>query len=621
MGFRVQVLSFPIDKTPAWMRGPVTIHEHLDEQGITPDFFKQEWIQAWASVPLYLTAKGGEWLGTIVVASRRYEVLDEEQVKVLNNIADQLALYIDNARTYRQAQERMARLQTLREIDRAIIQRLDLIDVLRVVLERVPREFGADAAAISLLDEQDLRTKVFAMRDTDGTMLEEEAFALVNSLLHWFVERKEPVMIYDLTTDPRMQMHRERIVNGRLISYLGVPLVAQDKTIGILHILATKPKVFEEEDVGFFTTLAGQAAIAIENARIVSTLRETHDYLEKLLNYANAPIIVWNPSSRITRVNRACERLTGYTAAELTGQTLGILSPETGRKEWLKEIERTSSGKYWESVEMPILCKSGDIRIVLWNSANIHAEDGTTLLSTIAQGQDITERKRAEEALKESCDQIRNLTRHLETVREEERTSIAREIHDELGQALTALSMDSDWLEGRIPKDKKEMLERVTAMSKMIDLTMEMVKRISSELRPGILDDFGIGPAIEWQAQEFQNRTGIGCEVRIEPEEMVLDKDLSTTIFRIFQEAMTNVARHAKATRVKIIFEQEETQLILVVKDNGKGITQEQISDPKSYGLLGVRERAYIYGGKVTINGVKGEGTTVTVRIPRSKNT
>lgn len=258
--------------------------------------------------------------------------------------------------------------------------------------------------------------------------------------------------------------------------------------------------------------------------------------------------------------------------------------------------------------------------MVLWNSANIYAEDTTTLLGTIAQGQDITERKRTEETLRKSYEQIRNLTSHLQTIREEERTSIAREIHDELGQALTALRMDSDWLEGRMPKDKKEMLERVTAMSRMIDMAIEMVKRISSELRPGILDDLGIGAAIEWQAQEFRNRTGIECEIRIDPEEMTLDKNLSTTIFRIFQEAITNVARHAKATKVSITLEQKENQLVLAVKDNGKGITQEHISDPRSYGLLGIRERAYVYGGEVTISGVKGEGTTVTVIIPLSKN-
>ena len=611
---RVQLLSFPMDKIPGWMREPITVHERLNERGITPDFFKNEWIQAWTSVPLYLRAKEMEWFGVILVAGRRYEALDEDQVKALHGIADQLALSIDNVRTYRQAQESMVRLQTLREIDRAIIQRLDLIEVLHVVLERVPREFGADAVAISLLEEKGLRTEVFTMRDTNGRMIEEEAFTLVNSLLHWFVDRKEPVIIYDLTVDPRMQMHRKRIRNGKLISYLGVPLVVQDKTIGILHILATKPTVFADEDISFFTTMAGQAAIAIENVRMVRALRETRDYLEKLLNYANAPIIVWDPLLRITRVNHACERLTGFTAEEATGQKLSILFPESGREKWLKKVERARNGEYWESVEIPILHKNGDIRIVLWNSARIYAEDGTTLLSTIAQGQEITERKRTEEALNKSYEQIRNLTSYLQTAREEERTSIARVIHDDIGQTLIALRMDSGWLEKRVPKE--QMLERVTGMSKMIDTLIEMVKRISSDLRPGILDDFGIGPAIEWQAQEFQKRADIDCEVMIDPGEMTLDKDLSITIFRIFQEAMTNIARHASATKVSVTLEQKENQLVLAVKDNGKGITQEQISNPKSYGLLGIQERAYIYGGEVAIKGVQGQGTMLIVTIP-----
>jgi len=147
-------------------------------------------------------------------------------------------------------------------------------------------------------------------------------------------------------------------------------------------------------------------------------------------------------------------------------------------------------------------------------------------------------------------------------------------------------------------------------------MTIEMVKKISAELRPGILDDFGIGAAIEWQAEEFQSRTGIDCEVMIDPEEITLDKNLSTTIFRIFQEAMTNIARHAKATKMKITLEQRENQLLLTVQDNGKGITQEQISDPRSYGLLGIRERANVYEGDVVIKGIQGQGTSLTVRIP-----
>ncbi len=275
--FRAHVLSFSADDPPDWMRELRVIHEWLSQQGLTPDFAKRDGIQAWAGIPLCLPARkgeAGEWLGTILAGSRRYEALSEDEVRALEAMADQVALAIDHARTYRQAQERLARLQTLRDIDRAIIQQLDLREVLHVVLERVPKELGADAAAISLLDEGQLRPKIFAMRLQDGTFVEEEVFTLAENLLHWFVERQKPVIIYDLTQDPRVQMHRGRIRNDRLISYLGVPLIVHDRTIGIFHIMAAKPKVFADEDVGFFCTMAGQVAIAIENARLYEAVKQ-----------------------------------------------------------------------------------------------------------------------------------------------------------------------------------------------------------------------------------------------------------------------------------------------------------------------------------------------------------
>jgi len=226
---------------------------------------------------------------------------------------------------------------------------------------------------------------------------------------------------------------------------------------------------------------------------------------------------------------------------------------------------------------------------------------------------------KAEEELKKSREELRNLSTYLQSVREEERTRIAREIHDELGQALTALKIDLSWLNNRLPEEQKPLFEKIESMSKLIDSTIQTVRRISSELRPGILDDLGIAAAIEWQAEEFQSRTGIKCEVTLEPEDIILDKDYSTTIFRICQEAMTNVARHANATRVEVSLKEKSGKLVLEVKDNGKGITEEQIADPKSFGLIGIRERTHFWEGEVIISGIPDKGTTVTVSIPFDK--
>ena len=234
---------------------------------------------------------------------------------------------------------------------------------------------------------------------------------------------------------------------------------------------------------------------------------------------------------------------------------------------------------------------------------------------------DITEQKEAEEQLKTSRQQLRHLAAHIETVREEERTWIAREIHDELGQSLTGLKMELSWLEKKMihtshPISTPLLLEKLESMKELVDTTISSVRRIATQLRPGILDSLGLIAAIEWQAMDFQARTGIECKFALLPDSTVLDEKRSSAIFRIFQEILTNVARHANATGVSTSMREEAGNLILEVEDNGRGITEEEKSNVRSLGLLGMKERANLLGGEVRILGSNGHGTTVTVRIP-----
>ncbi|UCE78457.1 MAG: PAS domain S-box protein [Nitrospiraceae bacterium] len=235
------------------------------------------------------------------------------------------------------------------------------------------------------------------------------------------------------------------------------------------------------------------------------------------------------------------------------------------------------------------------------------SEDETVAVNVISK--DITEIKRFEEKLKE-------LSRHLEAVREEERTNIAREVHDELGQALTALKMDASWLNKKLPRGEELLIEKTKAMTKTIGNIIQSVKKISSKLRPSVLDHFGLAAAIEGEAIELKERTGIDCKVTVEPEDIRLDKEHSTAIFRIFQEALTNITRHAEATTVNVSLELDSNRVTLTVKDNGKGITEDQLSKPESFGLMGIQERADSLRGKVKISGTPGKGTQVKVVIP-----
>ncbi len=253
--------------------------------------------------------------------------------------------------------------------------------------------------------------------------------------------------------------------------------------------------------------------------------------------------------------------------------------------------------KYCHSVGHPVFNRTGEV---------------VEFTGTIV---DVTESKRAEEELQHSFDQLRALTAQLQSVREEERTMVAQEIHDELGQALTAIKLDVTALVRELRPDQGPAVQRGHSILKLLDETIQSVQRIATELRPGILDDLGLAAAVEWAAEDFQARTGTKCRIRMSDEDITTDRERATALFRIFQETLTNVARHAKATEVIVRLAEENGSLVLEIHDNGVGIREEKVSTGKSLGILGMRERALKLGGEFTIQGVPG-GTTVRVRIP-----
>jgi len=217
--------------------------------------------------------------------------------------------------------------------------------------------------------------------------------------------------------------------------------------------------------------------------------------------------------------------------------------------------------------------------------------------------------------LQQSFDQLRALGGRLETIREEERRRIAREIHDELGQALTAMKIELDSLSTAFP-DAHPSSKRVASLVSMIDQTIASLRRIATELRPAILDDLGLADAIEWAAEEFERRTGTKVHLNLPRRPLTLTPERTTAMFRIFQETLTNIARHAQASEVHVQLAAEDSSLLLEVRDNGTGISEEKVSGHGSLGILGMRERALLLGGELAVGGGPGQGTWVRVRIP-----
>jgi PAS domain S-box-containing protein len=229
---------------------------------------------------------------------------------------------------------------------------------------------------------------------------------------------------------------------------------------------------------------------------------------------------------------------------------------------------------------------------------------------------DVSERVRAERALHDSKDELHELASAAHRTREQEKRRIARELHDELGQALTALQMDVAWCRERVAAEQEALAARLDRMGSVLETTVAATRRIASDLRPLMLDDLGLKPALEWLVESFTQHTGVRCELSVSPEELELPDPHATAVFRVVQEALTNVAKHARAARVDVDVGQEDSMLAVRVHDDGVGFIATDAPKPDSFGLLGLRERAALLGGEAKVESAPGRGTEVEVRFP-----
>jgi PAS domain S-box-containing protein len=387
-------------------------------------------------------------------------------------------------------------------------------------------------------------------------------------------------------------------------------------------VLGTHPQVLEEgEFLGnpyfvpldrFLARVGAITADFAERQREREALRHQTEILQTIFD--NIPIMVsmYDAAGRLLLVNREWERTLGWSLDE--AQRIDLLAavyPEPERNREVREFIRKAERRW---ADFKARTRAGEVIETSW--ARVSVSDGTR----IGFGQDITERKRGEEALQQSYEELRALSARLRDVREEESARIAREVHDGVGQMLTALGIDVAWLEGKLatypPTVREELSGKLRSMSELLDTTMDVVQRIVTDLRPSVLDELGLEAAFEWYVGEFQLRTGIVCRLHTSLGDTVLDADRSTALFRILQEALTNVVRHAGATAVEIRLAAAAGRIVLGVVDNGQGISADKIFDSRSLGLLGMRERARALGGEVTVHRNPGDGTTIEVTLP-----
>jgi PAS domain S-box-containing protein len=345
----------------------------------------------------------------------------------------------------------------------------------------------------------------------------------------------------------------------------------------------------------------------LEEARAERAVAEAarRDY-EAFLERISDGFVALDRSWRYAYVNSCAGRMLGRDPASLLGKHIWTEFPEGRGQKFHLAYEQAVRE------QRPIQIREHYPPWDRWYENRIYpSADGVSILFT-----DVTEQIEAQQKLRATAEQLRALGARVDAVREEEQRLMAREIHDQIGQALTALKLDLGWLRAQLPAENTAIANRSAAMDGLIDQTLETARRLSASLRPAMLDDLGLGAAITAQARDFERRTNVRCRLNLAGDDEIPSL-VGLTLFRIVQEALTNVARHAQAHEVRINLSVDGGGVALAVADDGRGVTAEALARPVSLGLVGMRERALAVGGELSITGAPGQGTTVTVRVPR----
>ncbi len=346
-----------------------------------------------------------------------------------------------------------------------------------------------------------------------------------------------------------------------------------------------------------------------ERKQAETAVRVSEEKYRTLVEQAADSIALYDAAGVLLDTNTSASRLLGYSREEFSQMRLSdVLLPEEMAENPV-QFDVLSAGVSTVKIRR---MRRKDGSVVITEVRSQQLPDGR-FLSVI---RDMTERIKAEEELKSSYKAVRSLTAHLQNIREEERTNIAREIHDELGQQLTVLKMDVAWLNKRFHGTDEKVNQRLKDLLVMLDETVQSVRRISSQLRPSLLDDLGLTAAMEWQLGEFEKRAGIKTSFNAPHDEIPIPEAAKTALFRIFQESLTNVVRHSGAKKLAVSLKEADHSLVMTIADNGKGFDPQKVGDKKTLGILGMKERTEMIGGTYVINSMPGQGTSVIVSVP-----
>jgi PAS domain S-box-containing protein len=438
----------------------------------------------------------------------------------------------------------------------------------------------------------------------------------------------EPVVCRDILNDPQFAPWRDDAVRRGYQALIALPLQLSGKQAGALNIYANDPASFDTAEVQLLMDASREVAHGIgvldvrrEHDAAVRAVEQREERLRQALNAAGAGAWEWDVQTDEVSWSDENYYLLG-------------LDPSVGPAGYQRWFERVHPDDQAAAeirvadalerredlnIEFRIVRPDGTVRWIN-DVGRLRFDENGEPSAMYGIQIDITERRATENAVRRSREQLRRLAARLQEVREEERTAIAREIHDELGQALTGMKMDLSWLIGRLPRTWKRAHARADELQHLVDDTITSVRDLSARLRPSVLDDLGLDAAIEWLAQDVERRADLQIHVNGGLGDTLLVRDRATALFRIVQEALTNVVRHAEASKVDIRLSAADDMVVVEITDDGKGMHGNELDSGTSLGLIGMRERAGALGGRVTFAKGANGGTVVTARIPMDED-
>ena len=506
--------------------------------------------------------------------------------------------------------------------------------------QQVCQVFGVDGCVIRLLGANELILLASAGIPA-GTLF--PTIPTTWGVTRRILSHRRPVFVADVHTRPSTAPVREHLRKDfPFTSYAGAPLLARGRVIGLMGIYWIRgAPTFSKADLSYLEVLGNSIAVAIVNDRLYHEMKGHRDRLERETcerlkaeqshreSEARFRMVAENARAifgivqddRFVYANPYFAEVSGYAVEEILSMDFAQMLDPLHRAMILDRERRRLAGEVMpHHYEFPLRTRSGEARWVDFTAAPIEYNGKPAIIGTAF---DITDRKRAEAALKESehahLDQMRRLARDTERLLEEERASVSRHLHDGVGQSLTSLMMRLAWVEKRIRTSRPALAEEIAHAGRQAGEMIDDLRKVARSLRPVAIDQEGLIPAIHSYVKEFERLSGVKCRVKAHPADLVVKGPVATVLYRILQEAMTNVVRHAGASRCDVRLEASRREVRLSVQDDGKGATRVSLDGHRSLGILGMRERAFAVGGTVCVENGAGGGVLVTARFPLEK--